>query len=167
MKGLPVNLVNLICEWAAQEDIDWYPFFCPKTHKLSWKINKYSKKFRERGDIILHNRLDSYVIEGLIDIHVGLGGYYTFEYKAIMFEYVDKAFALYIEVDSEKDASKKGKHIFRSMMTFDAEDEGGTLSVMPRNNYDLFLNGTNYGFIYDGWYNYGRDNKIVLLAESY
>lgn len=167
MKDLPVNIVNLICEWTVDEDIEWFPFFCPKTHKLSWKVNKYCKKFMDRGDIILHNRVDTYIIEGEIDIHIGLGGYYSLEYRAIMFECVDRAFALYIEVDSEKDASKKGKYIFRSMMTFDAEDDGGTLSIMQRNNYDLFLNGTNYGFIYDGWYNYGRDNKIVLLAENY
>lgn len=167
MKGLPVNIVNLICEWTVDEEIEWYPFFCPKTHKLSWKVNKYSKKLMERGDIIIHNRADSYVIEGRIDIHVGLDGYYDLKYRAIMFEYVDKAFCIYIEADSEKDSLKKGRHIFRSMLTFDAEDEGGILSTMQRNNYDLFLNGTNFGFIYDGWYNYGRDNKIVLLTERY
>ena len=44
MKELPVNIVNLICEWTVDYEVEWYPFFCPKTHKLSWKINKYCKK---------------------------------------------------------------------------------------------------------------------------
>jgi len=45
MVSLPVNIVNLICEWAGQEDIDWYPFFSPKTHNLSWKVNKHSRNW--------------------------------------------------------------------------------------------------------------------------
>lgn len=171
MKGFPVNIVNLICSWAAQEDIDWYPFFCPKTHKLHWKVNKYSKKFREKGDIILHNRLDSYMIEGMIDIHIGYGwlqgGYNNLKYRAIKFQYMDSKFGLYIEVEPETDLSQN-EYIFRTMLSFEQEDEGGNLIERRKNsNFDLFLNGTNFGLIYDGWYNYGRDNKIVLLAENY
>lgn len=56
MVKIPIDIINLICEWAAQEDIDWYPFFCPKSHNVSWKVNKYSKKFLKKGDIILHKR---------------------------------------------------------------------------------------------------------------
>ena len=70
MVSIPIDIVNYICGFAAGEDKLWYPFFCPKTYKLSWKVNKYSKKFRERGDIILHNSPNSYMIEGIIDIHI-------------------------------------------------------------------------------------------------
>jgi hypothetical protein len=173
MRGLPVNVVNLICEWAAQEDIDWYPFFCPKTHNLSWKVNKYSKKFIDRGNIILHNRLDSYMIEGRIDIHDGLAGDYNLEWRGIMFQYIDGSFDLYIEVDTETDVSKKDKYIFRIMMSFDTSVDGWqTLSKSSKDNYDLFLNGTNYGYVYDGWFNHGYynnqgENKIVLFSERY
>jgi hypothetical protein len=149
MRELPVNVVNLICEWAAQDDIDWYPFFCPKTHNLSWKVNKHSRKFIENGNIILHNRLDSYIIKG------------------ILLQYIDFTFHLYIEVETETDISKKDKFIYRAMLSFDGTPEGGLLRVTPDINYDLYLNGTLYGIVIDGWHNYHDNNKIVLLIENY
>jgi hypothetical protein len=45
MISLPVNVINYICEFVAGNDKAWYPFFCPKTHKLSWKVNPYCNKF--------------------------------------------------------------------------------------------------------------------------
>ena len=49
---IPTELVNYICELAAGKKCKWYPFFCPKTGKLNWKLNihsnkwhKYSKRF--------------------------------------------------------------------------------------------------------------------------
>ena len=167
MRGLPVNVVNLICEWAAQDDIDWYPFFCPKTHKLSWKVNKHSRKFIENGNIILHNRLDSYIIEGMIDIHSGLSGENGLKYKGILFQFIDCTFNLYIEIDSEIDNSKKDKFIYRSMLSFDGTPEGGLLRTTPNIIYDLYLNGTCYGFIYDAWFNYHDNNRMGLIIENY
>lgn len=167
MIDLPVNVVNLICEWAAQEDIDWYPFFCPKTHKLSWKVNKHSIKFIENGNIILHNRLDSYLVEGMIDIHNGLAGEYELHYKGILFQFIDCTFNLYIEVDTETDNTKKDKFIYRAMLSFDGTPGRGLLRTRPNIIYDLYLNGTRYGFIYDAWCNYNDNNKVGLLIENY
>jgi hypothetical protein len=168
MRGLPVNVVNLICEWAAQDDIDWYPFFCSKTHKLSWKVNKHSRKFIENGNIILHNRLDSYVIEGIIDIHNGLSGEYELlHYKGILFKFIDCTFNLYIEIDTETDNTKKDKFMYRAMLSFDGSPEGGLLRTNPNIIYDLYLNGTCYGVIYDAWINYHDNNRMGLLIENY
>jgi hypothetical protein len=45
MKSIPIDIINYICEFAAGENKLWYPFFCPKTEKLSWKINRYCSKY--------------------------------------------------------------------------------------------------------------------------
>ncbi len=165
MTSLPVNVVNLICEWAAQDDMDRYPFFCPKTHNLSWKINKYSKNLIEKGDIILHNRLDSYIVEGLIDIN-NIRTYEierNLEYKAILYQYIDGSFNMYIEVDSEKDIKKKDKYIYRAMVKFEGNNEGG---VMLREVQCLYLNGTNYGVIDEVLFNF-ENKKLHLFIESF
>lgn len=49
MTSLPIDVINVICGWTTQEDVDWYPQFDVKTEKLKWKVNKYSKKFRAMG----------------------------------------------------------------------------------------------------------------------
>lgn len=167
MIGLPINVVNLICEWAAHAEQEWIPFFCPKTHKLSYKVNKHSRKFIENGNIILHNRLDSYLIEGTIDIHNGLAGEYSLHYKSIIFQHIDYTFNLYLEVDTETDNTKKDKFIYRAMLSFDGTPEGGLLRTSKNTTYDLYLNGTLYGFIYDAWCNYRNNNRMGLIIENY
>jgi hypothetical protein len=165
MIWLPINLVNLICEWAAQDDMDRYPFFCPKTHNLSWKINKHSKKLIEKGNIILHNNLDSYIIEGFIDIHnfskadIDI----NLQYKGILYKYIDGTFKIYIEVDSERKSNKKYKYIYRAMVKFEGNTQGG---MMLGNFQNVYLNTTHYGFICEALF-WQENNKIDLYIESF
>lgn len=42
---IPTEILNYICEFAAGKKCKWYPFFCPKTGKLTWKLNIYSNKW--------------------------------------------------------------------------------------------------------------------------
>lgn len=39
MTSLPIDVINVICGWTTQEDVDWYPQFDVKTEKLKWKVN--------------------------------------------------------------------------------------------------------------------------------
>jgi hypothetical protein len=66
MVSIPINIVNLICEFAAGDDKNWYPFFNPKTEILSWKVNRFSKKWNKNAEIILHKNL--YIVEGRVSI---------------------------------------------------------------------------------------------------
>ena len=44
MTSIPIDIVNYICEFDAGRDKPWYPFFSPKTEKVSWKVNPYCIK---------------------------------------------------------------------------------------------------------------------------
>ncbi len=46
---IPTELVNYLCELAAGNTRTWYPFFCPRTGKLSWRLNTHAKAFRRYG----------------------------------------------------------------------------------------------------------------------
>jgi hypothetical protein len=173
MTSLPVNVVNLICEWAAQDDMDRYPFFCPKTHKLSWKINKYSKNLIEKGNIILHDAsCASYVIEGAFSIYdkKNFEAVRDSHYRGILFQHIDGLFDIYIESDSEKDITKKDKYIYRAMLKFNKDDdddeEDVQTSIRASHQQYLYLNGTNYGEILDALFNYD-DKEISLYIESF
>lgn len=165
MRTLPINIINLICEWASEIDQEWIPFFCQKTHNLSYKVNKYCKKLIEKGDIILHNTLETY----MIDLNVYIDNSKTREIfrdascKCILYQYIDGSFNIYIEVDSERDSNKKDKFIYRAMLKFDGDNFGGTLSF---NTQYLYLNGTNYATIYDGWFN-NTDKELILFIETF
>jgi hypothetical protein len=165
MTSLPVNVVNLICEWAAGDDMERYPFFCPRTHKLSWKINKYSKKFLKKGEIILHNNLHARLVEGFIDIADNKTMEVTrnLKYKAILFKYINGLFNMYIEFDSETQPDKKDKYIYRAMITFKAYNTGG---IMQRETQFIYLNGTHYGIVHGGIFKL-EDKKIELFIESF
>ncbi len=165
MTSLPVNVANLICEWAAGDDMDRYPFFCPRTHKISWKINKYSKKMLEKGNTILHNNLNARLVEGLIDICDSKTMEVTrnLTYKAILFKYINGLFNMYIEFDTETQADKKDKHIYRAMVTFEAYNAGG---IMHCDTPFIYLNGTHYGLVHGGIFKL-EDKKIELFIESF
>ena len=54
MVSIPIDIVNHICEFAAGKDKVWYPFFSPKTLKVSWKVNPYCSKMHEFARKLLH-----------------------------------------------------------------------------------------------------------------
>jgi len=171
MRGLPVNIVNLICEWAADAEQEWIPFFCPKTHKLSYKVNKNSIKFIENADIILHNRFDSYLIEGQVNINFLERGLYLVDtystyFKGILFQYGKNEFKIYTEFDSEKDESKKGKHIYRTMTYFQGTPEGGDMINYLGKCPNLYLNGTISSLVLEAYYDYNL-SQLNLSIENF
>jgi hypothetical protein len=116
MTSLPINLVNLICEWAADYEQEWILFFCPKTGRSSYKVNNLCKKLTENGEIVYHQHFNSCVIEGTVNVNfVYLRNNYNINYKGILFQYGKDEFKMYIEFDSEKDNTKKEKYIDRAM----------------------------------------------------
>lgn len=168
MKGLPINIVNLICEWAAQEDVDWYPFFCPKTHKLSWKVNKYSRKHLERGDIIFHNILDSYLVKGELRFSHIYNGLIidNIHFEAIVWQYIDGTFKMYIEFDSEINQDLKEKYIFRTMINFGRATEDEFYNTSKKD--DIYLNGSIYGTIESASFvNYTTPTNLLILIDTY
>ena len=171
MTSLPVNVVNLICEWAAQDDMDRYPFFCPRTHKLSWKINKYSKNLIEKSKIILHDAsCHSYVFEGLLSIYQERSrNIKDIHYRGILFQHIGGIFYIYIESDSETEITKKDKYIYRAMLKFNKlrhNEDGIAADIICSHQHYLYLNGTNYGEILDGVFNYDI-KEIALYIELF
>lgn len=166
MTSLPVNVVNLICEWAADDEQEWMPFFCPKTHKLSYKFNRACKNFIEKGDVILHNRLDSYLIEGIVNVtFINLGDTFNINFKGILFQYGGE-FSMYIEFDSENVESKQDKYIYRSMIHFSAMSYGGMMYNYEGRTTNLYLNGTNFGIVVDAHYEHDIE-EVSLFVEKY
>lgn len=163
MVSLPVNVINLICEYAAQDDEPWHLFFSPKNHETSFKVNKFCKKNIENGVKIFHKSWDTYMIGGILSF-VDLYGVETniwFNYKGILFQ-LGRHFRLYVEFDSENNENKQGKYIYRTMLNLCATDEGGFLD----GNDDIYLNGTLFGIIKDGWYTH-EQKDLVMFYEKY
>jgi hypothetical protein len=151
MISLPINVINLICEWAAQEDVEWYPFFSPKDHKVSWKVNKYSKKFIERADIIMRNKFTNPVFYGIVTLfNISNQSIYFSSYKAVFLEVYGgrpPACKLYIEFDSETNIENQNKFMFRSQVDFNIFlNEEHVFQTLLR-DFTLYLNTTPYGLI--------------------
>ena len=159
MISLPINVINLICEWAAQEDIDWYPFFSPKNHRLSWKVNKYSKKFMKRADIIMRNKFTNPVIHGTIRLYnITTLDMYTTNYKAIFLQYCEGRIPtceLYIEFDSDNNIYSN--YIMRAMVV--------VFNTDINKNEMLYVNGTPYANINFGWAHLKIWPKIWSVRE--
>jgi hypothetical protein len=153
MKSLPVNVINLICEWAAKDDTDWYPFFCQKTHKLSWKVNKYSKNLIEKGNIVMHNPIFTKpIIEGTITLsNTSTFDTYitkcTLTFLKIFSVRNNIYYELYVQFDSENDVNKKDKFIYRSKINFRQIEN--YWEFIYENEYYLYLNSSPYALIRD------------------
>ena len=59
MTSLPVDIVNYICKLASHGK-KWYPFFCPKTNKLTWKVNKSNKEYINNAETLFHMKYNVY-----------------------------------------------------------------------------------------------------------
>ena len=165
MTLLPVNVVNLICEWAADSEQEWIPFFSPKTHNLSYKVNKYNKKYIKNADTIVHNRFDIYKIKGNLELHHIKGTeFQQFKYEAIVFQYSERLFKLYIEFDSEQVPEKKDKYIYRIMLDFKGDINGAQIT---HNGQFIYLNGTIYSIIEDGYMNMNNYLEIMLIYNTF
>jgi hypothetical protein len=159
MLSMPINLVNLICEWASGDDSKWYPFFCIKTNKLSWKVNKYYKKYSELLKTILKN---NYKIEGIIHLY-NINSRITIKqnFKALLFEYNYYMCKLYLELNlnQEEESIYSMTNFYK---TIDDTDEYTDINHNYKNY--IYLNDENIGLIKDGYY-LKNMKKVVLYYE--
>lgn len=163
MISIPVNIVNLICEWAAVSEDEWVPFFSPKTHKLSYKVNKYNKKYIKKAETIYHTRFDINKIQGNLELHnIKTFEFQQFKYEAIVLKYIDNLYTLYIEFASEK----KDTYIYRTMLDFKSNIDGVDKLTCINEKY-LYLNKTIYASIFDGYIYVDNNYDIMLLYKLF
>lgn len=156
--SFPINVVNYICELAAGDDKKWYPFFSPKTGKVSWKVNPYclewiysSKKFLNpiiELNITFDNVITDEKIKTQCKCKLLVGN-----------DNVDDTTICYIEFDTDKDE----RFMLRGMVYV-----GYDYYYKP--NTSLYLNGTEYATIVDGFYsgfNSEKQKRLTICYETY
>lgn len=157
MKSIPIDIVNYICEFAAGDDKIWYPFFNPKTEKVTWKVNPYCLKY-----IKLSRKLLNEIIFASVSLHNVI----NFEERELLCRmirftnYETIMEKLYIEFD---DDHKDNDNIFMMRIMVSV-----TFSNYIKNEM-LYLNGTPYANINFGW-TYLQDNGrriIIMRYERY
>lgn len=137
---LPIDIVNYICEFARGNDTLWYPFFSPKTSKLTWKVNPYCTKYITLSNKFLNSTrvvaLTFYNVDTLEEIETHC--------KIAVFDLDDhysNIKKLYIEFDSDND--NRGQYMIRGM-----------LMVINKNivkDEFIYINGTEYATIEFGY----------------
>jgi hypothetical protein len=157
MLSIPIDIVNYICKLAAGTDKLWYPFFYPKTEKVSWKVNPYCIKFKISSTKFLNP-----IREEILDFHNSKSGE-SIETKCRMiifdqFDYCVKK--IYIEFDSEDDPEHDnyGRFMFRALLK--------TLNGMVKSNDSIYVNGTEYATIDFGWIT-NSDFRTTICYETY
>lgn len=158
MISLPLDIVNYICEFTAGNDKKWYPFFSPKTGKVSWKVNPYCLEWFYSSKKILNPirevNLTIYNRKTLEQIEIRC--------RVIVFNqceiYKKK---LYIEFDSDDDNSEK--FMLRGLLT------SFNHNIKPHES--LYLNGTEYATIIFGWcpniWNGDTSRIMTIEYETY
>jgi hypothetical protein len=159
---IPINLVNLICEWAPGDDLNWYPFFCVKTHKVSWKVNKYCKKYSEIAEVILKN---SCKIEGIINLY-NINARITIKkkFEALLFKYNYYTCKLYLQFNLEDNEGSLCRSMTNFYKTIDETDQYSDINHNYKNY--IYFNDKNIGLIKDG-YCLQNMKKIVLYYEQF
>jgi len=155
MLSIPIDIVNYICEFAADNNKLWYPFFSPKTEKVSWKVNRYCTKY---------NTLSRKLLNETIIANLTLFNVKTFEErdtqcKIMIFNQIEYYMKkIYIEFNTDDDNS--GRFMFRGILT--------TVNHYIVKNDDIYLNRTPYASII--WGNLtemqGR-KKLSIAYETY
>ena len=144
---IPIDVVNLICEFAAGNDKLWYPRFSLKTHKVSWKVNKHYVK-PSPVCYYMFEIYNKYVIEGNVTLYNNSS--YTPQFigrhKTIVYDSGD-TLKLYIEFDSETDPDKQNQFIYRVFVNV-CMLSGHRHYHSMNSGSGLFLNDMLYGYIY-------------------
>jgi hypothetical protein len=160
MISIPIDIVNYICKLAAGHDKLWYPFFSPKTEKVSWKVNPHCMKFRISSTKFLNPIRE----EDVYFYNSKTGDSIYRKCRMITFGFglwFDKK-NIYIEFDSsdETDNYNIGKFMFRVFLnTLDC-------SIKPHNS--IYLNGTEYATIDFSWIiNNDSLLEITIIYEPY
>jgi len=161
MVSLPIDVVNYICELAAGHDKLWYPFFSPKTEKVSWKVNQYCTKF-----IMSSKKFLNPIIEENINFYnQNSGESIETKCRMILFEqhdYCNKK--IYIEFDSSdgRDYYNNGKFMLRALLN--------TINGNIKSHNSIYINGTEYATILYGWLpnKLNRDTiRMTICYETY
>jgi hypothetical protein len=150
MKYIPIDIVNYICEFAADKNKLWFPFFSPKTGQVSWMVNPHCVKYITLSRKFL-NRIR---MVDLTFYNVKTVEEEEMKCKTVVFNtseyYIQK---MYIEINTNDD-----KFTIRGM-----------ISVM--NHYmredDLYLNETPYANISYGWSPSTECKRITIGYEIY
>jgi len=157
MVSIPIDIVNYICELAASNNKKWYPFFSPKTGKVSWKVNPYCLEWIYSSKKILNPirevNLSFYNTKTLEEIERRCRAIVFNQYEI----YIKK---VYIEFDSDDDNSEK--FMLRGLLT------SFNHNIKPHES--LYLNGTEYAIINFGWMPniWNRDTaRIRIEYETY
>ena len=159
MKSIPIDIVNYICEFAASNDKLWYPFFSPKTEKVSWKVNPYCTKYHQLARKFLNEirvaPLTFYNVKTLEEREIQSRVIHFRQPEAV---YIEK---IYIEFDLDEDSN--GSFMARAMMV--------VFNHGINKNDMLYLNGTPYANINFGWVvpRFGpyRNGRITIGYETY
>lgn len=161
--SLPIDVINLIYEFAVGHDEIWYPMVSPKTHKVRWRVNKHCTSFLKRNPLLCNTR----VLEGnvLLENHK-LFTRFTGTHRTIIHEYVNGTSALYIEFDSETEQDKMDKYVYRSWVQVINTDEG-FYSMPNKHQSELYLNHILYGFIHWVSFEYDYRNLLKIVCENY
>lgn len=157
MVTLPIDIVNYICEFAAGDDKLWYPFFSPKTGKVTWKVNPYCLKY-----IDLSNKLMNPIkYVNLLFYNVKTNEEIEKQCKIIILNEIDIYIKkIYIEFDS--DDNNNGKFMLRAMLNI--------FNHIINPDISLYLNGTEYATINFGWISniWNRETAgMIIEYETY
>ena len=152
MISIPINIVNLICKWTRCEETIWYPFFCPQTHRLSWRVNKYSKKYIERGNILNKNKFYNPILNGIIKLYNNSNfDIFISNYHAIILKIetgMRTSIEFYIQFYKfKKKNNEMNEELFGGKIDFYLFDND--LDIRLSEYYTLFLNNQPYGIIHE------------------
>ena len=165
MTSLPIDVINVICGWTAQEDVDWYPQFDVKTEKLRWKVNKYSKKFRALGAKLVSRTCIEIKTNVIFphDVVRGVGRLFildrnTHEVQTWYFQMLD--------TDPSNGATKDFVYYFQGDM---ARKSNASIKICLALNGDctIYLNATPIGEVLSLTLNSVPENTFSLLVEPY
>lgn len=158
MISIPIDIVNYICELAAGHDKLWYPFFSPKTEKLSWKVNPHCMKY-----IIYSEKLLNPIKEDILYFYNGkTGDSILTKCRMVVFDQFDYCVKkIYIEFDSsdDSDSNNIGKFMFRGLLK--------TLNSNIKSRDSMYLNGTEYATILHGWFSNVSNRDIITSTICY
>lgn len=172
---LPIDVINIICEFAAGSDKKWYPQFSPKTHRIKWKVNKYCKYWLEKASCMYHepSYSHSYTVEGEMCL-INNKTMTTIErkHKTIIYQFARNEFQMYIQFDSENNPNLQNKHIYRTHVNMIGTHRGGYYKVGQHmdeivGESILYLNNIMYGFICWVDFNVSRNNYLTIDCENY
>lgn len=160
MINLPIDVINLICQFAASHDKIWYPQFSPKTHRLKWKVNKFCKKIND----LIQKKYALKQIRGTVTLSITNEDIYITNFNANVFGAL-----WYITFDSENEKNKQDKHIYYTSLIYKERNDFRPVldEYIFKNNRNLYLNGTIYAYLSEMPYYDDINRELTLFASRF